>query len=78
MFTTGSKLLIGSAFAAAVFALVYGVTQEGTLGTIGLISAAVGLALLAGINVYARDSNVSAMDKRTPNAPSSRDKPTST
>jgi hypothetical protein len=62
MFTTGSKLLIGSAFAAAVFATVYGVTQGGALGTIGLISAAVGLALLAGINVFVRDSNVSAMD----------------
>jgi hypothetical protein len=62
MFTTGSKLLIGSAFAAALFALVYGVTQEGTLGTLGLISAAVGLALLAVINVFVRDSNVSAMD----------------
>ena len=53
MFTTGSKLLIGSAFAAALFALVYGVTQDGSLGTIGLISAAVGLALLAAINVFA-------------------------
>jgi hypothetical protein len=62
MFTTGSKLLIGSAFAAAVFATIYGVTQEGTLGTIGLISAAVGLGLLAVINVFARDSNISAMD----------------
>ena len=62
MFTTGSKLLIGSAFAAALFAFVYGVTQEGSLGTIGLISAAVGLALLAAINVFVRDSNVSAMD----------------
>ena len=62
MFTTGSKLLIGSAFAAALFALVYGVTQDGTLGTIGLIAAAVGLGLLAAINVFARDSNVSAMD----------------
>src|ERR671910_218523 len=62
MFTTGSKLLIGSATAAAVFALVYGLTQEGSLGTIGLISAAVGLALLAAINVFVRDSNVSAME----------------
>ncbi len=62
MFTTGSKLLIGSAFAAAGFATGYAVTQEGTLGTIGLISAAVGLALRAGINVFARDSNISAMD----------------
>src|SRR5215218_7408855 len=62
MFTTGSKLLIGSAFATALFALVYGVTQEGSLGTIGLTSAAVGLILLAAINVFVRDSNVSAMD----------------
>ncbi|MDJ0770299.1 MAG: hypothetical protein QNJ12_15985 [Ilumatobacter sp.] len=62
MFTTGSKLLIGSAAAAWVFAAIYGIAQEGTLGTIGLISAAVGLSLLAGINVFVRDSNVSAMD----------------
>ena len=62
MFTTGSKLLIGSAFAAWLFAFVYGVTQEGTLGTIGLISAAAGLSLVAAINVSARDSNVSAME----------------
>jgi prepilin signal peptidase PulO-like enzyme (type II secretory pathway) len=62
MFTTGSKLLIGSALAAALFALVYGVTQGGALGTIGLISAAAGLALLAGINAWVRDANVSAMD----------------
>lgn len=62
MFTTGSKLLIGSAMASAVFAAVYGVMQGGTLGTIGLVSAAVGLSLLAAINVFARDSNVSAMD----------------
>jgi hypothetical protein len=62
MFTTGSKLLIGSAFAAGLFALVYGVTQGGALGTVGLVSAAAGLALLAGINTWLRDSNVSAMD----------------
>lgn len=62
MFTTGSKLLIGSAAASAVFAVVYGVAQGGALGTIGLISAAVALAGLAGLNVFVRDSNVSAMD----------------
>jgi hypothetical protein len=63
MFTTGSKLLIGSAAASAVFAVVYGVAQGGALGTIGLISAAVALAGLAGLNVYVSDSNVSAMDQ---------------
>ncbi len=65
MFTTGSKLLIGSAAAAAVFAVVYGVAQGGTLGTIGLISAAVALSFLAGLNAFVRDSNVSAMDHDT-------------
>jgi hypothetical protein len=62
MFTTGSKLLIGSTVMATVAAVLYGVTQEGTLGTIGLVSAAIALAFLASINVYVRDSNVSAMD----------------
>lgn len=60
MITTGSKLLLGSTLAAAVFAAVYGVTQAGTLGTIGLVSAAVALSLLAGIVTFTRDSNVSA------------------
>lgn len=62
MFTTGSKLLIGSAAAAWVFAVVYGIAQDGTLGVIGLISTAVALSLLAGVNLFVRDSNVSAMD----------------
>lgn len=63
MITTGSKLLVGSAVAAWIFAAVYGIAQEGTLGSIGLISAAVGLTLLAGINMFVRDSNVSALDE---------------
>lgn len=62
MFTTGSKLLIGSAVVATICAVVYGVTQEGALGTIGLISAAVALSMLAAINVFVRDSNVWATD----------------
>jgi hypothetical protein len=62
MITTGSKLLIGSAAAAWVFAAIYGVAQGGALGTIGLISAAVALSLLAGLNAYVADSNVSALD----------------
>jgi hypothetical protein len=62
MFTTGSKLLIGSAAAAWLAAAVYGIAQEGTLGTLGLISAAVALSFLAGLNLFVRDSNVSAMD----------------
>lgn len=63
MITTGSKLLVGSAVAAWISAAVYGIAQEGTLGSIGLISAAVGLTLLAGLNMFVRDSNVSATDE---------------
>ena len=62
MFTTGSKLLLGATVLAAAMAAVYGVFQGGALGTIGLIGAACGLALLAAVNIFARDSNVSAMD----------------
>ena len=62
MFTTGSKLLIGSAAAAWVFAAVYGIAQDGTLGAIGLVSTAVALSLLAGLNLFVRDSNISAME----------------
>ena len=62
MFTTGSKLLIGSAVVATVAAVAYGVLQGGALGTIGLISAAVAFSFLAAINAFIRDSNVSAMD----------------
>lgn len=63
MITTGSKLLVGSAVAAWIFAAAYAIAVEGTLGSIGLVSAAVGLTLLAGINMFARDSNVSALDE---------------
>ena len=62
MFTTGSKLLLGATALAVVGAIVYGVTQGGAMGTIGLVSAACALAFLAGINLYARDSNVDPAD----------------
>jgi hypothetical protein len=76
MFTTGSKLLIGSSVMAIVAAALYGVTQKGTLGTIGLVSAAVALVFLAAINVYVRDSNVSAMDTEAhATAPAARPAP---
>ena len=58
MFTTGSKFLIGAAVTATVAAIVYGVGQGGVMGTVGLVSAAVALAVLAGLNLYLRDSNV--------------------
>ena len=43
-------------------ATIYGVTNGGSLGTTGLISAAAGLAVLTAINLYTRDADVSAMD----------------
>ncbi len=58
MFTTGSKFLIGASVLATISAIAYGVTQEGVMGTIGLISAAIALAFLAGINIAIRDANV--------------------
>ena len=62
MFTTGSKLLIGGSVLATVAAFAYGISQNEALGIVGLISAALALALLASFNVWARDSNLSAMD----------------
>ena len=62
MFTTGSKLLIGGSVLATVATLVYGISQNEALGIVGLLSAALALALLAGFNIWARDSNLSAMD----------------
>jgi len=62
MITTGSKLLIGSAVVAAVAAILYGVTQDGVLGTVGLSFAAAALAFLAGVNLYVRDANVLETD----------------
>lgn len=62
MFTTGSKLLIGSALAAWLFALAYGIAQGGILGSLGLVSSALALSLLAALNVFVRDSNISGMD----------------
>ena len=58
MFTTGSKFLIGSSVLAALSAIAYGVAQDGVMGTVGLVSAAIALAFLAGINIYTRDSNI--------------------
>jgi hypothetical protein len=58
MFTTGSKLLIGASVLAAVSAIAYGVAQDGVMGTVGLASAAIALAFLAGVNIYTNDSNI--------------------
>ncbi len=62
MIPTGSRFLFGAAVLATVGAVLYGITQEGSLGTVGLISAALALFLLAGVNLYTRDADVSSMD----------------
>ncbi len=62
MFTTGSKLMIGATALTTIFAVAYGLAVGGTLGTIGLASAAVALAFLSGIVIYIRDANVDVVD----------------
>jgi hypothetical protein len=62
MIPAGSRFLFGAAVLATVGAVLYGITQEGSLGTVGLISAALALFLLAGVNLYTRDADVSSMD----------------
>lgn len=63
MFTTGSKFLIGASVLAVVAAVLYGVTQDGVLGTVGLASAAVCLIGVATLNAFLRDSNVFVDDE---------------
>ena len=55
--------MIGAAVLATVAASSTASTQGGSLGTIGLVFAAAALTLLAGVNLWARDSDVSAMDE---------------
>jgi len=58
MFTTGSKFLIGASVVALLATVIYGVGQDGVLGTVGLASATVGLIALTVLNAILRDSNV--------------------
>ncbi|MEM1333519.1 MAG: hypothetical protein AAGG08_08690 [Actinomycetota bacterium] len=78
MFTTGSKTLIGGAVLATLASVLYGVTQSGVRGTIGLISAAVALATLAGLNVALRDSNVFVDDPAPVESTSAAQRPAGT
>jgi hypothetical protein len=63
MFPAGSKLFLGLTAAAGAGFVLYGFLQEwGALGVVGLGTAAVALAFLAGVSLYTRDADVSAMD----------------
>jgi hypothetical protein len=76
MFTTGSKLFVGATVLSTVAAILFGVSKggaDGWLGVIGLLSAAIAFALLAGINYYIHDGNVSAMSEHaTTEAPAAQ------
>ena len=66
MFTTGSKLFLGATVVAVVAAIVYGLSNGGSagwLGVMGLLSAALVFAFLFGVNYYTHDGNVSAMSE---------------
>ncbi len=58
MFTTGSKFLIGASVVSLLATVVYGLGQDGVLGTVGLASATVALIALTVANAILRDSNV--------------------
>lgn len=63
MIPTGSRLLFGATAVATIGAIAYGISNGGSLGTIGLLSVAVCLAVLAALNLYLRDSTVSLRDE---------------
>ena len=68
MFTTGSKLFLGATVLSTIAAIVFGVSKggaDGSLGVIGLLSAAMAFALLTCVNYYVHDGNVSAMSEQS-------------
>ena len=46
-----------------IVTIVYGVTQDGVMGTVGLISASVALAMVTGVNLFTRDANIFVDDE---------------
>jgi hypothetical protein len=82
MFTTGSKLFLGATALAMVATIVFGITEGGVVGwtaTVSLVGVTLALAVLAGVNIYGRDGNVSAMDAAaTTESTAAQDPPTPT
>ena len=62
MFTTGSKLLLGSTVAALIGTLLYGILAGGIMGTVGLVSATAALGAFSAIVIFTRDANVASDD----------------
>lgn len=66
MFTTGSKMFLGATMLSVVAAIVFAASEGGAIGlmgTVGLVTAAVIFAFLAGINLFARDGNTPSMQQ---------------
>lgn len=63
MFTTGSKFLYGLGAAATVSAVAYGIASDwGSIGTVGLVSAALVLFFLGGLVAVIRDADALSLD----------------
>ncbi|CAN5727203.1 hypothetical protein BH24ACT5_BH24ACT5_29680 [soil metagenome] len=61
MLPTGFRFLLAATMAAIAAAILYGIGIEGSIGTVGLISVAIALGIVAGVVLYVRDADVSAM-----------------
>ena len=66
MFTTGSKMFLGATTLSVVAAVVFAASEGGPvglIGTVGLVTAAIIFAFLAGINFFVRDGNTPSMQQ---------------
>ena len=66
MFTTGSKMFLGATALSVVATIVFSASEGGAvglMGTVGLITAVVIFAFLAGINLFTRDGNTPSMQQ---------------
>ncbi|MCE9621831.1 MAG: hypothetical protein K8R99_05745 [Actinomycetia bacterium] len=66
MFTTGSKMFLGATTLSVVAAVVFAASQGGAVGlmsTVGLVTAVIIFAFLAGINFFTRDGNTPSMQQ---------------
>lgn len=62
MIPTGSRLLLSATVVSAVTALLYGTSNGGSLGTVGLIVLTVAFAVLSAVSLAIREADVPAGD----------------